>query len=236
MLPVLIGAAGSAWASRSPPPAAASSASPIVSGAAAGLLGSSATFAPLVADTSLWFVRRRGIAVAICASGNYVAGADLAAHRAAAGREHRLARRLQHARRVSAVVHAAAGAGAGRRRRRRWPAIRGAAVRRSPSGRPFGLLDEPGAGAAVRGRHRLLRGDVDAAGAHRRLLRRPRLRRGAGAAMLSLMLACRRRQPARLGADLRPHRRPAHLLLGSVLQGHGAAAVPALRRAGRRCT
>ena len=40
-----------------------------------GALGSSATFAPLVADTSLWFVRRRGIAVAICASGNYVAGA-----------------------------------------------------------------------------------------------------------------------------------------------------------------
>ena len=40
-----------------------------------GALGSSTTFAPLVADTSLWFVRRRGIAVAICASGNYVAGA-----------------------------------------------------------------------------------------------------------------------------------------------------------------
>ncbi len=40
-----------------------------------GALGSSATFAPLVADTSLWFVRRRGIAVAVCASGNYVAGA-----------------------------------------------------------------------------------------------------------------------------------------------------------------
>ena len=40
-----------------------------------GLLGSSASFAPLVADTSLWFVRRRGIAVAICASGNYLAGA-----------------------------------------------------------------------------------------------------------------------------------------------------------------
>ncbi|MBL8384712.1 MAG: MFS transporter [Burkholderiales bacterium] len=39
-----------------------------------GLLGSSATFAPLIADTSLWFVRRRGIAVAICASGNYLAG------------------------------------------------------------------------------------------------------------------------------------------------------------------
>ena len=40
-----------------------------------GLLGCSATFAPLVADTSLWFNRRRGIAVAICASGNYLAGA-----------------------------------------------------------------------------------------------------------------------------------------------------------------
>ena len=40
-----------------------------------GFLGSSATFVPLVADTSLWFTRRRGIAVAICASGNYMAGA-----------------------------------------------------------------------------------------------------------------------------------------------------------------
>ena len=40
-----------------------------------GFLGCSATFAPLVADTSLWFNRRRGIAVAICASGNYLGGA-----------------------------------------------------------------------------------------------------------------------------------------------------------------
>jgi MFS family permease len=40
-----------------------------------GLFGCSATFAPLVADTSLWFHRRRGIAVAICASGNYLGGA-----------------------------------------------------------------------------------------------------------------------------------------------------------------
>jgi MFS family permease len=39
-----------------------------------GAFGSAATFAPLVADTSLWFVRRRGIAVAVCASGNYLAG------------------------------------------------------------------------------------------------------------------------------------------------------------------
>ncbi|MDP3248357.1 MAG: MFS transporter, partial [Polaromonas sp.] len=40
-----------------------------------GLLGSSATFSPLLADTSLWFLRRRGIAVAVCASGNYLGGA-----------------------------------------------------------------------------------------------------------------------------------------------------------------
>ena len=39
-----------------------------------GMLGSSASFAPLVADVSHWFVRRRGIAVAIAASGNYLAG------------------------------------------------------------------------------------------------------------------------------------------------------------------
>jgi MFS family permease len=40
-----------------------------------GALGTSATFAPLVADTSQWFDRRRGIALAICMSGNYMAGA-----------------------------------------------------------------------------------------------------------------------------------------------------------------
>ena len=40
-----------------------------------GLLGSSSTFGPLIADISHWFSRRRGIAVGICASGNYLAGA-----------------------------------------------------------------------------------------------------------------------------------------------------------------
>jgi len=38
-------------------------------------VGSSATFAPLLADTSHWFTRRRGIAVAMFASGSYLAGA-----------------------------------------------------------------------------------------------------------------------------------------------------------------
>ncbi|HZZ92850.1 MAG TPA: MFS transporter [Usitatibacter sp.] len=40
-----------------------------------GFLGSSVTFSPLLADTSLWWEKRRGIAVAVCASGNYLGGA-----------------------------------------------------------------------------------------------------------------------------------------------------------------
>ncbi len=40
-----------------------------------GLLGSSAVFGPLMADSSRWFIRNRGIAVAISAAGNYLAAA-----------------------------------------------------------------------------------------------------------------------------------------------------------------
>ena len=39
-----------------------------------GTLGSAATFAPMIAAISLWFRRRRGIAVALVACGSYVAG------------------------------------------------------------------------------------------------------------------------------------------------------------------
>ena len=37
--------------------------------------GTAASFAPLIADISRWFLRRRGIAVAVAASGNYLSGA-----------------------------------------------------------------------------------------------------------------------------------------------------------------
>lgn len=37
--------------------------------------GTAACFGPLIADVSQWFIKRRGIAVAIAASGNYLAGA-----------------------------------------------------------------------------------------------------------------------------------------------------------------
>lgn len=46
----------------------------VLQGLFIGLLGCSAFFAPLIADLSHWFTRRRGIAVAICASGSYLAG------------------------------------------------------------------------------------------------------------------------------------------------------------------
>ncbi len=45
----------------------------LLQGALIGI-GSGAAFAPLLADISHWFVRRRGIAVATVACGNYVAG------------------------------------------------------------------------------------------------------------------------------------------------------------------
>jgi MFS family permease len=47
----------------------------LVQGLVIGALGASASFGPLVADITLWFAKRRGLAVALCASGNYLAGA-----------------------------------------------------------------------------------------------------------------------------------------------------------------
>jgi MFS family permease len=46
----------------------------LLHGVLIGLLGTSTGFVPLVADISHWFSRRRGIAVGICATGNYLAG------------------------------------------------------------------------------------------------------------------------------------------------------------------
>ncbi len=47
----------------------------LVHGALIGMLGAGALFGPIMADASLWFRRRRGVAVAIAAAGNYIAGA-----------------------------------------------------------------------------------------------------------------------------------------------------------------
>jgi MFS family permease len=75
MVPLLVGAAGLGAgflvASRAPDIATFN----LAHGLLIGFLGCSATFSPLLADTALWWVKRRGIAIAICASGNYVGGA-----------------------------------------------------------------------------------------------------------------------------------------------------------------
>jgi MFS family permease len=76
MVPVLLGAVGLAAGYALSAQAGSIWAFALLHGLLLGFAGSSATFAPLVADTSLWFARRRGIAVAICASGNYLAGAS----------------------------------------------------------------------------------------------------------------------------------------------------------------
>ena len=73
MIPVALGTlllgAGYAAAAAAPDLRAYTLAQGVLIGA-----GSAATFAPLMAHVSLWFTRRRGIAVAIFASGNYLAG------------------------------------------------------------------------------------------------------------------------------------------------------------------
>ncbi len=46
----------------------------LAQGVLIGLLGSATVFGPLLADISRWFVKRRGLAIGICASGNYLAG------------------------------------------------------------------------------------------------------------------------------------------------------------------
>ena len=75
LVPVLLGAAGLGAGFIAAGSAATLWQFSLAQGVLIGLLGTSATFAPLVADTSQWFDRRRGIALAVCMSGNYVAGA-----------------------------------------------------------------------------------------------------------------------------------------------------------------
>lgn len=75
MVPLLIGAAGLGIGFAVAGASGSIMTFMLAHGILIGLLGSSASFAPLIADTSLWWVRRRGIAVAICASGNYLGGA-----------------------------------------------------------------------------------------------------------------------------------------------------------------
>ncbi|HTR58397.1 MAG TPA: MFS transporter [Casimicrobiaceae bacterium] len=73
MVPVIIGTAGLALGFAGAGLAPGLWAYALAQGLLIGA-GSAATFAPLLAHVSLWFSRRRGIAVALFASGNYLAG------------------------------------------------------------------------------------------------------------------------------------------------------------------
>ena len=91
-----------------------------------GLLGASATFAPLIADTSLWFVaapRHRG---GDLRQRQLPRGRGLAADRAALRRERRLAPDLHRASACSASASMLAAGAAAARAARRWRRPRGA--------------------------------------------------------------------------------------------------------------
>ena len=137
-------------------------------------VGCSGTFGPIVSDMSHWFKKRRGIAIGIASCGNYLSGAiwpPIVQHFITSD-----GWRATHIG-IAAVLHRHHGAAR--------PADAAALAGRSHAGRRDGRARharpeaEHLAGAARDRRHRLLRRDVDAAGAYRRLLRRSRLRPGA---------------------------------------------------------
>ncbi len=74
MVPLLVGAVGLGVGFIAASVAGSIWMFALIHGVMIGGIGTASTFAPLIADTSLWFNRRRGIAVAVCASGNYLAG------------------------------------------------------------------------------------------------------------------------------------------------------------------
>ena len=164
-------------------------------------VASSATFGPLLADTSLWFTRRRGVAVAIFASGNYLAGTLWPPI-------------VQHL--IESVGWRQAYVGIAlfcvvtmlpltlvlRRRPPLTEPTTSIAPPDSWSPRPLGLSPARAADPAGHRRPELLRRDVDAAGPHRRVLRRSRPRRRARRADALADAGLRHREPPRLRVHL----------------------------------
>ena len=170
-------------------------------------LGTSATFAPLMAEASHWFERYRGLAVTIVACrqlyrGHVLAAADQLEHAGLWLARHPF--RHRHClRRVDDDPAAGAAPGHGRQRGAR-SRQRAAAAGRSQA------VGQYADGVAVHRQHLLLRGDVDAAGSHRVLLRRPRLWRRARRGNAVDHDGFRHRQPHRLGISGRQVRRHGH--------------------------
>ena len=171
-----------------------------------GFLGCSATFVPLVAEISHWFVRRRGIAVSIVAGGNYLAGTlwPPILERAIAQYGWRATHIGIGAFCVLTMLPLALLL------RGRPPGHATGRPAAPPSLGTLGLRPATPADAARRRRPVLLRRHGDAAGAHRRLLRRPRLRRARRRHNAVAHARLRPAQPHRLRLHRRPHRRPRH--------------------------
>jgi MFS family permease len=75
VVPLIIGAAGLGLGYTAAALASSFWLVAIAHGVLIGMFGTASSFGPLMADVSHWFVRRRGLAVSLAASGNYVAGA-----------------------------------------------------------------------------------------------------------------------------------------------------------------
>src|SRR5271170_2174180 len=191
-------------------------------------VGAGAGFAPMMADVSHWFVKRRGIAVVVVASGNYIAGAfwPLAMNAtmpvigwrgtyAAIGNIHR-------ARGPSLRIPAASAPVVTDDRR----GGRGDEDRQRRRRRVIAVAD----GAASGRRLLLLRGNGDAAGSYRRLLRRPRLWRGARRANAVAHAVSRHPLARRFGLPRRRDRRHRHSLDRLFHARRGAGPLPFLRR------
>src|ERR1044072_6669405 len=194
----------------------------LVHGILMGLCGTSVMFGPLIADISHWFVRRRGIAISVAASGNYLAGTIwppiLQAMITSIGWRQAYMivgvfcvvtmLPLVLALRRRPAVHALGPTGGG------GAARQAGGPRPRPDGRGRGHrariarhVAERLDGAALGRGPRVLRRDVDAAGAYRRVLRRPRLRRRARCRDAVADARLRRCQPRRLRFHRRSYRR-----------------------------
>ena len=161
-------------------------------------VGASATFGPLMADMAQWFVRHRGIAVGMAASGNYVGGALWPPV-------------LQHAIATEGWRHTYLGVGvfcvlatlpfmfALRRRAPAQPMVWMPEAASNGPARNLGV--SPNALMVLLCVAGVLRGDGDAADPHRRLLRRPRLRAGARRRDAFGDARLRHLEPHRLGSD-----------------------------------
>ena len=197
-----------------------------------GLLGNGALYAPLLIYVSRWFDRRRGTALALISSGQYIAGIVWpSVFERGIERFGWQTAMLGYAGVTLALILPLTLFALARRRsrcrhRRRRPA------RRKPR-QVLGLPPNRGAGAAVPGRLPVLRPDGDAVVAPGGVLQRPRHRAGAGRGDAVGDAGLRVRVAAVLGLVRRPLRRAARGAGRLGVPGGGDRLLPADAERGR---